>query len=181
MEEKTAKKVLVRAIVSKGKESIRTQAMLSGILRKGDELVVDDEATGEAYPVKITSLEVGDKRLSVASADEIKTLWARAVEEVVVKISVSRRETTESMELHVPGEREFVVGETVGVNGRELKIKRIKIRDGGFKSRKGAAVKAKDVRRIYADSGSEPRRISGERVMIKRRRSVWSLKSRGTG
>jgi len=54
-----------------------------------------------------------------------------------------------------------------------------------FKSRKGIAVKAKDIKRIYADSGiKEPKRFSragGERIVIKKRESVWSLKSKGTG
>jgi len=181
--EKKPKKVLVRVIVSKGEKSIHARAMLSGIIGKGDELVIDDETTGEASLAQVTSLEVGDKRKESAEAEEIKTIWARGIDEVLVKIAVSRRETTESIEMRVPGEREFVIGEKVKVNNRELKIIRIKIRDGCFKSRKGFAVKAKDIKRIYADSGiREPIRISrGERVVIKKRESVWSLKSRKTG
>ena len=96
-----------------------------------------------------------------------------------MKIAISHRETTESMEMSVPGDREFIIGEKIKADGRDLKIIRIKIRDGGFKSRKGVAVRASDIRRIYADSGyQEPRRFSkaGERVVIKKRESVWSLK-----
>jgi uncharacterized Zn finger protein len=181
---KKPKKALVRVIVSKGEKSIHARAVLSGMIRKGDELVIDDETTGEASLAQVTSLEVGDKRKESAAAEEIKTIWARGIDEVLVKIAVSHRETTESIEMRVPGEREFVIGEKVKVNNRELKIIRIKIRDGCFKSRKGFAVKAKDIRRIYADSGvREPKRISraGERVVIKKRESVWSLKSRRTG
>lgn len=181
--EKKPKKVPVRVIVSKGEKSIHARAMLSGIIGNGDELVIDDEATGEASLAQVTSLEVGDKRKESAAAEEIKTIWARGIDEVLVKIAVSHRETTESTELRTPGEREFVIGKKVRVNNRELKIIRIKIRDGCFKSRKGFAVKAKDIKRIYADSGfREPIRISrGERVVIKKRESVWSLKSRRTG
>lgn len=183
--EKKARNVLVRVIISKGKESIHTKAMLSGIIRKEDELIIDDEATGETYLVKITSIEAGDKRPDEANAEEIKTIWARAIDEAIVKFAVSHRETTESISMRVPGDREFVIGDKVEVNNRKLKIIRIKIRDGGFKSRKGVAVKAKDIKRIYADSGiKEPKRFSragGERIMIKKRESVWSLKSKGTG
>lgn len=181
--EKKPKKMLVRVIVSRGEKTIHASAMLSGIIRKGDELVIDDEETGEATLVQVTSLEVGDKRKDSAAAEDIKTIWARAIDEVVVKIAISRGRITESIEMRVPGEREFVIGDKVGVNNRELKIIRIKIRGGGFKSRKGVAIKAKDIRRIYADSGiREPRRISsaGERVVVKKRESVWSLKSRKT-
>jgi uncharacterized Zn finger protein len=181
--EKKPKNMLVRVIVSRGEKAIHASAMLSGIIRKGDELVIDDEETGEATLVQVTSLEVGDKRKDSAAAEDIKTIWARAIDEVVVKIAISRGGITESIEMRVPGEREFVIGDKVRVNNRELKIIRIKIRGGGFKSRKGVVIKAKDIRRIYADSGiREPRRIgsAGERVVIKKRESVWSLKSRKT-
>ncbi len=178
--ERKDRKVPVRVIVSVGDKSIRIRTLLSGVIRVGDELVMDDEASGEAYPVQISSIEVGDKRKESAQVEEIKTIWARAISEVVVKIAISHRETTESIEMKVPGDREFVIGEKIRVDGRELKIIRIKIRDSGFKSRKGVAIKASDIRRIYAESGQkEIRRFSrsgGERIVIKKRESVWSLK-----
>ncbi|SNQ61369.1 HVO_0476 family zinc finger protein [Candidatus Methanoperedens nitratireducens] len=175
--------VQVRVIVSKGEESVHRKALLSDVIRTGDELLIDDEATGEANIVRITSIEVGDKRRNSARAEDIKTIWARAIDEVIVKIAVSHRETTESIEMRVPGEREFIIGEKVKPDNRELEIKKIKIRDGGFKSRRGTAVAAKDIRRIYADPGIvEPKRFSkGERVVIRKRESVWSLRHKGTG
>ncbi len=180
--QKKPKNALVRVIVSKRGESLHTRAMLSGKIRKGDELVIDDEATGEAALVKVTSVEVGDKRLDEAEAEDIKTIWARAIDEVLVKIAISHRETTESVEMRVPGDREFVIGDKVEVNNRKLKIIRIKIRDGCFKSRKGVAVAAKYIKRIYADSGfkmpKKIKRAGGERVVVKKRESVWSLKTK---
>lgn len=182
--EKKPKNLLVRVIVSKGKESVHTRALLCGLIRKEDEIIIDDEATGEAYLVKITSIEVEDKRVEEAKAQDIKTIWARAIDEAIVKFAISHRETTESVSMRVPGDREFVIGDKVEVNNRKLKIIRIKIRDSGFKSRKGVAIKAKYIKRIYADSGiKEPKRFSkakGERVVIKKRDSVWSLRSKGT-
>lgn len=177
------RRVHVRVIVSKGERSVHVRALLSGVIRTGDEFLIDDESTGEAYPVRVTSIEVGDKRKDRSFAEDIKTLWARAIEEVVVKIAISHRQTTESIEMSVPGEREFIVGEKFKVDNRELQVIRIKIRDGGFKSRRGTAVAAKDIKRIYADSGiAVPKRISrGERVVIKKRESVWSLKRKETG
>lgn len=177
--EKKTRKVLVRVIVSKGEKSLHLQTMLSGKINVGDELIVDDENSGEAYHVTVSSIEVGDKRKDGASAEEIKTIWARAIDEVVIKIAVSRKETTKSFEMKVPGNREFVIGDKIEVSGRKLKIIRIKIRDGGFKSRKGVLVMAKDIKRIYGDSGEKiPMVLSkkGERVVIKKRDSVWSLK-----
>lgn len=182
-EDPKPRNVQVRVIVSKGEESVHRKALLSGVIRTGDELLIDDEVTGEANLVRITSIEVGDKRKDSAPAEVIKTIWARSIDEVIVKIAVSHRETTESIELRVPGEREFIVGEKVKLDNRELEIKKIKIRDGGFKSRKGTAVAAKDIRRIYADPGIvERKRFSkSERVVIKKRESVWSLRHKGTG
>ena len=181
--EQKPREVQVRVIVSKGKESLHMRALLSGIIKTGDELLIDDEKTGETNLVKVTSIEVDDKRKESAAADVIKTIWARAIDDVLVKIAVPHRQTTESIEMRVPGDREFVIGEKIEVNNRGLKIIRIKIRDGGFKSRKGIVIKAKDIRRIYADSGTREQRIfsKGERVKIKKRESVWSLKFKKTG
>jgi len=108
--EKKARNVLVRVIVSKGEKSLHLQTMLSGKIKVGDELIVDDENTGEAYHVAVNSIEVGDKRPEIASAEEIKTIWSRAIDEIVVKIAVSRKETTQSFEMKVPGDQEFVIG-----------------------------------------------------------------------
>ncbi len=175
----TPGKVPVRVIVSKGEKSIPVRAMLLGIINVGDEFIVDDETTGEAHHVQVTSIEVGDKRSDHAEAGKIRTIWARSIEEVVVKISVPMRELTESMEMHVEGDKEFVVGEKLTIDHRKLKIKKIKIREGGFKSREGTAVKARDIKRIYAEAEIRKQiRISrsGERFIVKKRESVWSLK-----
>lgn len=179
------RKALTRVIVSKGEKSLHMQTMLSGEINVGDELIVDDETSGEAYHVSVTSIEVGDKRKESALAEEISTIWARAIDEVVVKIAVSQRETTTSYEIKVPGDREFIIGDKIEVSGRKLKIMRIKIRDGGFKSRKGVSIMAKDIRRIYCDPGEKMpvvlSRKKGERIVIKKRESVWSLKHTAAG
>ncbi|MFU8766687.1 MAG: HVO_0476 family zinc finger protein [Candidatus Methanoperedens sp.] len=174
------KEVPVRVIISKDEESFHRTVMLSGRIETGEELLVDDEVTGEANLVEITSIEVGDKRKASADARDIKTIWARATDEVTVKIAVNYRETTDSIEMKVPGDREYVVGDKITVNNKNVNIVRIKIRDGGFKSRKGSKVLAKYIKRIYCQPGMlEPRRISrtGGRVVVKKRESVWSLKS----
>ncbi len=178
-----SRKVLVRVIVSKGAESFHMRALLSGIIRVGDEFVVDDETTGEAHPVQVTSIESGDKRLGSAQVEDIKTVWARAIEEVAVKISIPLGEITESIEMQVQGDMEFVIGEKIKINNRELEIKQIKIREGSFKRLKGIAIKAKNIKRIYADAGiRKTKKIfrGGGRVVIKKRESVWSLKYKKT-
>jgi uncharacterized Zn finger protein len=181
--EKKPRKLQVRVIVSREEKSIHTHATLSGIIKTGDELIIDDEKTGEANLVKVTSIEAGDKRVDESLAEDIKTIWARAIDEVLVKIAISRRQTTESIEMRVPGDREFVIGDKIHVNNRDMKIIRIKIRGGKFKSRNGVSIRAADIRRIYADSGiknvGQISRGGGERIRIKKRDSVWSLKFKG--
>lgn len=182
--EKKPVRIPVRVIISKSDKSLHAKAMLTGVITKGDELIIDNEETGEAALVQVTSIEVGDKRMDSAKAQEIRTIWARGIEEVIVKIAVSHRETTESITMRVPGDREFVIGEKIEVNNRKLKIIRIKLRDSGFKSRKGVSIKAKDITRVYAESRiKEPERLSrrrGERIVIKKRESVWSLRKSET-
>lgn len=176
------KTMQVRVIVSKEEKSFHMRATLSGIIKTGDELIIDDEKTGEANLVKVTSIEAGNKRVDEALAEDIKTIWARAIDEVLVKIAISHRQTTESIEMRVPGDQEFVIGDEIHVNNRDLKVIRIKIRGGKFKSRRGVSVRAADIRRIYADSGIKSvGQISrgGESIRIRKRESVWSLKYKG--
>lgn len=182
--EKAKKEVPVRVIVSKGEHSFHRNVMLSGRIKTGQEFLVDDEATGEANLVEVTSIEVGDKRKESALARNIKTIWARTTDEVTVKIAINYRETTDSIEMKVPGDREYVIGDKITVDNRNVIIVRIKIRNGGFKKRAGVRIHAKYISRIYTEPGvKEPKRISrsGGRIVIKKRESVWSLKSRKEG
>jgi uncharacterized Zn finger protein len=182
--EKAKTEVPVRVIVSKGEVSFHRNVLLSGRIKTGQELLVDDEATGEANLVEVTSIEVGDKRKESALARNIKTIWARTTDEVTVKIAINYRETTDSIEMKVPGDREYVIGDKITVDNRNVIIVRIKIRNGGFKKRSGVRVYAKYISRIYTEpSVKEPKRISrsGGRIVIKKRESVWSLKSKRAG
>ena len=56
------------------------------ILRVGDDLLVDD-GTSDVVMTQIASLET-DRRVNTAPAEAIKTVWARAPDEVPLKISV---------------------------------------------------------------------------------------------
>lgn len=75
----------------------------------------------------------------------------RAIDEVTVKFSAQEgTEKTEVIEKRVPGDYEFVVGAEERAGNTRLFITKIKIRDGNFRSRKGDAVLAKYVKRIFA-------------------------------
>jgi uncharacterized Zn finger protein len=92
----------------------------------GDELLVDDPSADEVYLVEVASVESDGRRTVVAVAAEIDTIWARAIDEVTVKIAIHDGTKTESIRMQVLG-------------------------DQGFKKNKGDVVLAKDIKRIFAE------------------------------
>lgn len=147
------KTVYVRAIVSRKDKSVTCKTELDSetVLYVDDEMVVDDEETGMVCPILVTSIEVGEKRVNSARAEEINAVWGRAIDEVTIKFSVqSGTEKTEALEKTVPGDREFTVGEEEKVGDTWVTITKIKVRDGVFRSRKEDVVAAKYVKRIFA-------------------------------
>lgn len=167
---KTPKSVTLKVIVSKMDVSntYKTELDSKTILQVDDELVVDDEETGVVVPILITALDAGGKRVRVARAEDTETIWGRAIDEVTVKFSAqSGTEITEVIEKRVPGDYEFVVGAEEKAGNKRLLITKIKIRDGGFRSRKGDVVLAKYVKRIFARKKGEG---SGQRDF---RRGPW--------
>lgn len=175
---------MLRVIVSRGTTSLRSRITIGENYEfaAGNELIVDDEVTGAVTPVEITSLESGGKRLERALAADIDTVWARAIDEVAVKIAVSSGRTTRSIELTVPGEQEFRVGDSGTSLGIEYRIHSILQRDGASKDREGSAVQAKNIKRIYAKLLSETKpkiRKRSERVAIRSKgMPVWSLRQK---
>lgn len=150
-----------RVIVSQDDESFeaRVDAPPDETVAVGEEFVLEtDEAV---FTVRITSLEVeGDARVREASVEEVRTFWTRAVGNVSVDLTLhptdgSHDETT-ALTIHVPGDEEFVVGETHTYADQEFTVEGIHVRDDalGYDFDKldhaGDAVPAKDVKRVYA-------------------------------
>ena len=142
----------VKVIVSQMDQSHVMQTLLDETERFfiDDEFVVDDLSTGDVTPIIITVLECGDKRKPSASVKDIDTMWGRAIDEVTVKVALQQGETTEPIDLKVPGDFKFVVGQNVRINGKDYPIVSIKIRGGSFKSKENDYVLAKKVKRVYA-------------------------------
>jgi uncharacterized Zn finger protein len=162
---KTPTSVSLKVIVSKMdiSDTYKTKLDSETVLQVDDELVVDDEETGVVCPILITALDAGGKRVKQARAENIETIWGRAIDEVTVKFSAqSGTEKTEVLEKRVPGDYEFVVGAEEKVGKTRLFINKIKVRDGVFRSRKDDVVLAKYVKRIFArkkEEGSSQRDI----------------------
>jgi predicted Zn finger-like uncharacterized protein len=155
------------AVVSQSGESFaaRTEAPAEETLAVGEEFVLEtDEAI---LVVRITDLELsGDRRTDAAPAEEVSTVWTRAVGNVELDVTVhpadGAREETESLALQVPGDDEYVVGETIDLGEKEATIEGLYLRSdaSGYDYDKldydGDAAPAKDIERVYARATKAP-------------------------
>jgi len=113
------------------------------VLRVGDELLVDDPAK-DVVMTEIASLET-DRRVNSAPAEAIKTVWARATDEVPLKISVSRNGKSHPIKITLPGDEAFEVGEVRRAEGFKFVVVKIKLRGEGFAD----VAAAKDIQRVW--------------------------------
>ncbi len=153
-EEPSARLIKLRAIVSYHDRSyLRSfEAEEREVLRVGDEIIVENDA---AEAVRITALESRDGvRYDQAPANLIETLWTQKTDRVIVKIAVHRGRTTQSYNVPVEGDREFVIGD----QERHGTITRIKVKKGPVLEREGQAVLAKDIQRVYVTAKQRGRR-----------------------
>lgn len=147
-------------VVSQEDESFTAQVDVPA----GEDLAVGEEfllETDEAIlTVRITSLELdGERRVEEATTEDVRTVWTRAVGNVSVNVTMhpkdGRHDETESFKLHVPGDEEFVVGETSEYGDNEFTVEGFLVRDDahGYDRDRfdhdGDAAQAKDVKRLY--------------------------------
>jgi uncharacterized Zn finger protein len=148
---------------AKEKKTFRVKAIVSaeGISRvcqvemeEGEPCRIGDRFValcGDEYiGVEVTAIERGGSRAKKAISNDITTLWTRKVEEVAVRISLHSGRTTTSLQIIVPGEEPFVVGEAYKAGQRRIRVSRIKIRQGTMLRREGAKAQAREIRRIFA-------------------------------
>jgi uncharacterized Zn finger protein len=154
-------------VVSQSGESFsdRTEAPAGESLAVGEEFVLEtDEAI---LVVRITDLELpGDRRTESAPADEVSTVWTRAVGNVELDVTVhpadGAREETESLALQVPGDEEYVVGEVIDLGEQEATVEGLYLRSDakGYDHDKldhdRDAAPAKDIERVYARATKAP-------------------------
>jgi len=126
----------------------------------GEEFVLD---TPEAIMVvRITDLQLGDEvRRDEAEVEDVETFWTRAVDNVRVNVTINpvdgREDDSRSVQISVPGDYEFEVGEVEEFGDEEFEVKSIAVRDDatGYDfnplGEEGDVAFAKDVKRVYAD------------------------------
>ncbi|MFQ3319796.1 MAG: putative Zn finger protein [Natronomonas sp.] len=158
-----------RVIVSQDDES--TEAMVDippeEELSTGDEFLVE---TDEAFlTARITSIELANGgRTDSAQATDVKTLWTRGVGNVAVNLTLHPKdgghEETRSVKIQMPGDEEFVVGQSHEYGGEEFTVERILVRDDATDYDRegydfgGDSALAKDLKRVYArDENSRSR------------------------
>jgi len=127
----------------------------------GEEFVVDTEEA--ILGVCVTAIEVGpERRVESATPREIETIWTRAVDNVTVDVTLhpkdgrGRRDETRSLEVPVPGDEAFVVGESRTFGEERFTVEGLVVRKdaAGYPNRKldrrADSVPAKDLARVYA-------------------------------
>lgn len=159
-----AKPVERRVIVSQHGESFTAsvEAPRGETIERGEEFVLDtDEAIME---VRITDLQVGaEERVPRATVEEVDTVWTRAVDNVSVNVTVNpggQDDESRGITVQVPGDHEFVVGETATVDGDAVTVRHLRLRpdargyDFEQLDKDGDRAPAKDVKRVYAVADS---------------------------
>ncbi|VVB72608.1 Uncharacterised protein [uncultured archaeon] len=146
MQKERERLVTLKVIVNKDNQSgpYRITIPANELLQVGDELLVDDPAK-DVVMTEITSLET-DRRVDSAPAGKVMTAWARATDEVPLKISVYRNGVTRPLKISVPGDEVLELGEVRQVKGVKFCIVKIKLRSEGFAA---DTAMAKDIVRVW--------------------------------
>jgi uncharacterized Zn finger protein len=148
-----------KVVVSQDGESFSAQAdvPVDETLAVGEEFLLDTEAA--IMSVRITSLELDEGRVEEALAEDVRTIWSRAVGNVSVNATIhpkdGKHDETRAITLQVPGDYEFTVDETDSFGEEEFTVEGIYLRDDahGYDYEKldhgGDTAVAKDVKRLY--------------------------------
>lgn len=154
-----ARTVKRTVIVSQGEESFpaSVEAPATETLAVGEEFLLETEEA--IMTVRITSLELTEGRTDKESAEDVETIWTRAVGNVSVNVTAhpksGEHDKTHSFALQVPGDYEFVVDDTDELGGEEFTVEGIYLREDatGYEFEKldytGDTAVAKDIKRLY--------------------------------
>lgn len=109
-------------------------------LNVGDEMMVND------INVKITGLELKDKRVQSAEASKIITLWCKRFDKIKLHLSIHSGSRTLSRSVFAVPDEEFYIGDIIKSGNDQIAIHKIKttgrvIKDGG--------TTARDIVRLY--------------------------------
>jgi uncharacterized Zn finger protein len=137
------KYISVPLIISEQNSSQKTEIEFS----ENEEIKLGNEYKMDRNTIKITAIEIRDKRVSEANAKDITTLWAKKFDMIKLKISVNKGSKTLTRTIWAVPEEEFFIGDVMRIKGLNLAIHAIKTKN---KKVKFGSVPAKDIVRLYA-------------------------------
>jgi uncharacterized Zn finger protein len=148
---KREKPVTIKAIISSDDQSKRMEIEL----QPNEEVVVGDRMIVGGYEVEVSSMESGEKRVEVALAKEIDTLWTKRADKIKVKFSISKGPRTLPKEMFAHSDEEFFVGDMVELGRMKVVIHKIKckdrmVREGGARASSIVRIYAKGIKEIWA-------------------------------
>ncbi len=139
---KEEKPIIIPLILSKMNKSTKKNIELPGseIVKLGSEYLLN------GVKVSITAVEVAEKRVDRAPAQNIRTLWAKEIERIQIGVSINDGSRTFSRKISAVPDEEFFIGDILTIKGSNVVIHRIKTLDKSLK--KGSAI-AKNIVRLY--------------------------------
>ena len=148
---KEPKVLTVKAVVSYGNDShTGTIDLIEGdTITVGDYLVA--EVGEDSFSVEITSIEENNARRQKLPAEKIEVLWARLVDQVIIRASLNKGAITIPLYENVEGNKVYTVDHITSVGGRQFRVTRIKLRKGNIITRKDKTAEAHEIKRIYGE------------------------------
>ncbi|MDO9522197.1 MAG: HVO_0476 family zinc finger protein [Methanocorpusculum sp.] len=141
----------VKAVVSYGNDShTGTIDLIEGdTITVGDYLVA--EVGEDSFSVEVTSIEENNARRQKLPAEKIEVLWARLVDQVIIRASLNKGAITIPLYENVEGNKVYTVDHITSVGGRQFRVTRIKLRKGNIITRKDKTAEAHEIKRIYGE------------------------------
>ncbi len=141
----------VKAVVSYGNDSHtgRIDLIEGDTITVGDYLVA--EVGEDSFSVEITSIEENNARRQKLPAEKIEVLWARLVDQVIIRASLNKGAITIPLYENVEGNKVYTVDHITSVGGRQFRVTRIKLRKGNIITRKDKTAEAHEIKRIYGE------------------------------
>ncbi len=148
---KRERPISISVIVSTEEESKREKIELL----PSEEIAVEDRMIVDGLEVMVSSIESGGKRVDMAMAKDVDTLWTKRADKVKVKFSISKGPKTMSKEILAEPDEEFFVGDMVELGRMKVVIYKIKCKDrmvrkGGAPASSIVRAYAKGIKEIWA-------------------------------
>ncbi|UCH89036.1 MAG: hypothetical protein JSV49_12525 [Thermoplasmata archaeon] len=136
------KHVELPVIISSQDNSERSTISLSpdARLHVGDEIMIDE------INVKITGIELQNKRVKSAVVSEIMTLWCKRFDKIKLKLSIHSGSRTLSRSIIAVPDEEFYVGDIIKSGRDQIAIYKIKTRRNVIKD---GGTSAREIQRLY--------------------------------